>query len=37
VRFLTSFWVPVWQKVQLSVQPTWLETQSAPTLPTSGM
>jgi hypothetical protein len=22
--------VPVWQKVQVSVQPTWLETQSVP-------
>ena len=27
----------MWQKVQLSVQPTWLETQSAPERPTSGM
>ena len=36
VRLRTSFWVPVWQKVQVSVQPTWLETQSAPR-PTSGM
>ena len=23
-------WVPVWQKVQESVQPTWEEMQSAP-------
>ena len=23
-------WVPVWQKVQLRVQPTWLETHSVP-------
>ncbi len=37
VRLRTSAWVPVWQKVQLSVQPTWLETQRAPERPTSGM
>ena len=37
VRLRTSAWVPVWQKVQFSVQPTWLETQSAPARPTSGM
>ena len=30
VRLRTSFCVPVWQKLQLSVQPTWLETQSVP-------
>ena len=30
VRLRTQFCVPVWQKVQLSVQPTWLETQSVP-------
>ncbi len=30
VRLRTSFWVPVWQKVQASVQPTWLEMQSVP-------
>ena len=30
VRLRTSFCVPVWQKVQFSVQPTWLETQSVP-------
>ena len=30
VRLRTRRWVPVWQKVQLSVQPTWLETQSVP-------
>jgi len=30
VRLRTSFCVPVWQNVQLSVQPTWLETQSVP-------
>ena len=29
--------MPVWQKVQFSVQPTWLETHSAPDRPTSGM
>ena len=29
-RLRTSFWVPVWQKRQVSVQPTWLETQSVP-------
>ena len=37
VRLRTRGWVPVWQKVQFSVQPTWLETQSAPARPTSGM
>ena len=37
VRLRTSAWVPVWQKVQFSVQPTWLETHSAPERPTSGM
>ena len=36
VRLRTSFCVPVWQKVQVSVQPTWLETQSVPR-PSSGM
>ena len=36
-RLRTSFCVPVWQKEHVSVQPTWLETQSAPALPTSGM
>jgi hypothetical protein len=36
VRLRTSFWVPVWQKVQVSVQPTWLETHSVPR-PSSGM
>ena len=30
VRLRTSRCVPVWQKVQLSVQPTWLETHSVP-------
>ena len=30
VRLRTSRWVPVWQKVQVSVQPTWLETHSVP-------
>ena len=30
VRLRTSRWVPVWQKEQVSVQPTWLETQSVP-------
>ena len=30
VRLRTSGWVPVWQKVQVSVQPTWLETQTEP-------
>ena len=29
-RLRTSAWVPVWQKRQVSVQPTWLETQSVP-------
>ena len=36
VRLRTSFCVPVWQKRQLSVQPTWDETHSVP-LPGSGM
>ena len=36
VRLRTSFCVPVWQKEQVSVQPTWLETQSVPR-PSSGM
>jgi hypothetical protein len=30
VRLRTRAWVPVWQKVQFSVQPTWLETHRAP-------
>ena len=30
VRLRTSRIVPVWQNVQLSVQPTWLETHSVP-------
>ena len=30
VRLRTSFWVPVWQNVQFSVQPTCEETQSVP-------
>ena len=30
VRLRTSFCVPVWQKLQVSVQPTWLEMQSVP-------
>jgi len=30
VRLRTSRIVPVWQKRQLSVQPTWLETHSVP-------
>ena len=29
-RFRTSFCVPVWQKRQESVQPTWVEMQTAP-------
>ncbi len=40
VRLRTKGWVPVWQKVQFKVQPTWLETHSAPPLrawATSGM
>jgi len=37
VRLRTRACVPVWQKVQLSVQPTWLETHSAPERPTPGM
>ena len=37
VRLRTRGWVPVWQKVQFSVQPTWLETHRAPDRPTSGM
>ncbi len=37
VRLRTSPCVPVWQKLQFSVQPTWLETQSAPERATSGM
>ena len=36
VRLRTSIWVPVWQKVQASVQPTWDETQSVPRF-SSGM
>ena len=30
VRLRTSRCVPVWQKEQVSVQPTWLEMQSVP-------
>ena len=30
VRLRTSRCVPVWQNEQVSVQPTWLETQSVP-------
>ena len=30
VRLRTRRCVPVWQNVQLSVQPTWLETHSVP-------
>ncbi len=30
----TSFCVPVWQNVQVSVQPTWEEMQSVPRQPT---
>jgi len=30
VRLRTSFCVPVWQKLQVSVQPIWLEMQSVP-------
>ena len=30
LRLRTRRWVPVWQKRQVSVQPTWLETQSVP-------
>ena len=30
VRLRTSFCVPVWQKEQVSVQPTWLEMHSVP-------
>ncbi len=37
VRLRTSVCVPVWQNVQVSVQPTWLDTHSAPALPTSGI
>ncbi len=29
-RLRTRRWVPVWQKVQVRVQPTWDETQSVP-------
>ncbi len=36
VRLRTSCCVPVWQKEQVSVQPTWLEMQSVPR-PSSGM
>ena len=36
VRLRTSFCVPVWQKRQLSVQPTWDDTHSVPR-PGSGM
>ncbi|MOA50061.1 hypothetical protein D3C78_1730340 [compost metagenome] len=37
VRLRTSFCVPVWQKVQFRVQPTWDETHRAPARPTSGI
>ncbi len=30
VRLRTSFWVPVWQKVQVSVQPTCEEMHNVP-------
>ena len=30
LRLRTSRCVPVWQKVQVSVQPTWLETHRVP-------
>ena len=30
IRLRAQAWVPVWQKVQLRVQPTWLETHSVP-------
>ena len=30
VRLRTSFWVPVWQKLQVRVQPTWLDMHSVP-------
>ena len=30
VRLRTSRCVPVWQNVQVSVQPTWLDTHSVP-------
>ena len=36
VRLRTRRCVPVWQKEQVSVQPTWLETHSVPRS-TSGM
>ena len=36
VRLRTSFCVPVWQKEQVSVQPTWLEMHSVPR-PSSGI
>ena len=36
VKFLTNLCVPVWQKVQLRVQPTWLETHNVP-LSSSGI
>jgi len=29
-KLRTKGWVPVWQKLQVSVQPTWLETQTEP-------
>ena len=37
LRLRTRAWVPVWQKVQFRVQPTWLDTHRAPARPTSGM
>ena len=36
VRLRTRRWVPVWQKEQVSVQPTWLDTHRVPRS-TSGM
>ena len=37
VRLRTSRIVPVWQKRQLSVQPTWLDTHRVPRDPHRGM
>ena len=35
-KFLTNLWVPVWQNLHVSVQPTWLEIQRVP-LSSSGI
>ena len=37
VRLRTSFCVPVWQNVQVSVQPTWLDTHKRTPIGFSGI